>query len=185
MRVLYKILAAYLFLCGSAVASLGQEMTIDNFNSNPQNNWRFFADTVMGGVSSGKVEFKSEGGKAFAQMTGKVSTANNGGFIQIRRDLSVSPSADANGVRLMVRGNSQRYYIHLRTSGTLLPWQYYQAGFNVTPQWREVKLPLTSFKASGSMLRETPKATSLKSVAVVAFGKDYDADIQMREIGFY
>ena len=35
------------------------------------------------------------------------------------------------------------------------------------------------------MLRETPKATSLKSVAVVAFGKDYDADIQVREIGFY
>jgi hypothetical protein len=28
----------------------------------------------------------------------------------------------------MVRGNNQRYFVHLPTGGTPLPWQYYQAG---------------------------------------------------------
>ncbi len=158
---------------------------IDDFKSNPQAKWRFFADTVMGGVSSGQVEFKEEDSVAFARMTGKVSTANNGGFIQIRHELAITPSPDIKGIRLKVRGNGKPYFVHLRTSGTILPWQYYQAGFDATPQWREVKLPLSAFKASGRMLRGIPKATSLRSVAIVAFGMDYDADVQVSEIGFY
>ena len=88
-------------------------------------------------------------------------------------------------MRLVARGNNEKYFIHLRTSGTILPWQYYQSGFEVTGAWKELKLPFDSFKASGSLVRQTPKASSIKSVGVVAFGRDYDADIQVRELGFY
>ena len=75
--------------------------------------------------------------------------------------------------------------MHLRTAGTVLPWQYYQAGFDVTRSWSEVRLPLDTFVASGALLRTVPRPSSLKSVAVVAFGRDHDAEIEVREMGFY
>ena len=36
------------------------------------------------GVSEGKLVFANEEGESFAHMTGRVSTENNGGFIQFR-----------------------------------------------------------------------------------------------------
>lgn len=157
----------------------------DKFDNDPAKRWEFIADDVMGGVSKGSVSFEHEGGIAYARMTGRVSTANNGGFLQFRRQLDQRLPDETKGVRLVARGNNEKYFIHLRTSGTILPWQYYQSGFEVTAAWEVLKLPLDSFKASGSLLRQTPKASSIKSVGVVAFGRDYDADIQVRELGFY
>ena len=158
---------------------------IEDFTMQPETRWRFFTDQVMGGVSTGGVAFAKEGGTSFARMTGRVSTANRGGFIQMRLDLANPPPEGTTGVRLMVRGNDQRYFVHLRTGGTLLPWQYYQAGFDVTESWSEVRLPLDAFKASGVLLRDVPEATSLTSVAVVAYGRDQYAQIDVREVGFY
>ncbi|WP_426038037.1 CIA30 family protein [Cypionkella sp. TWP1-2-1b2] len=158
---------------------------IEDFTMQPETRWRFFTDQVMGGVSTGGVAFAKEGGTSFARMTGRVSTANRGGFIQMRLDLATPPPEGTTGVRLMVRGNDQRYFVHLRTGGTLLPWQYYQAGFDVTESWSEVRLPLDAFKASGVLLRDVPEATSLTSVAVVAYGSDQYAQIDVREVGFY
>ena len=151
----------------------------------PETRWRFFTDQVMGGVSTGGVAFTQEEGTAFARMTGQVSTANRGGFIQMRLDLATPPPEGTTGVRLIVRGNAQRYFVHLRTGGTLLPWQYYQASFDVTESWSEVRLPLDAFKASGALLRGVPNPASLTSVAIVAYGRDHDARIDVREVGFY
>ena len=151
----------------------------------PETRWRFFTDQVMGGVSTGGVTFAQEDGLNFARMTGRVSTANRGGFIQMQLDLVGPQPEGTTGVRLMVRGNDQRYFVHLRTGGTLLPWQYYQAGFEVTESWTEVRLPLNAFTASGALLRSVPKPDSLSSVAVVAYGRDHDARIDVREVGFY
>lgn len=185
MRILSIATAFALLFVFSAFQTMSQSMMIDDFQSGADQRWRFFADTVMGGVSSGAVSFPSEGGKTHARLSGAVSTANNGGFIQIRRALETSPPSGTTGIRLIVRGNGERYFIHLRTSGTLLPWQYYQGGFDTGADWREIRIPLSAFKASGSMLRATPKPGSLRSVAIVAFGKDYQAEVEVREIGFY
>ena len=138
----------------------------------------------MGGVSSGQANYSTEDG-GYAKLTGNVSTANNGGFIQIRRKLASSPPKGTTGIRLVARGNSQRYFVHLRTSGTILPWQYYQAGFDVKESWREFRLPLARFQRSGRPLAKTPSVRSLRSVAIVAFGRDHSAGVQIREIGFY
>jgi hypothetical protein len=139
----------------------------------------------MGGVSTGRVTQMTERGESFLRMTGTVSTANRGGFIQMRTDLSAPPPEGTTGVRLVVRGNGQRYFVHLRTNGTVLPWQYYQAGFDVTGDWAEVRLPLSAFRASGALLRTEPRAGSLTSLAVVAYGRDHEALIDVREAGFY
>ena len=151
----------------------------------PETRWRFFTDQVMGGVSTGGVIFSQQDGLPFARMSGRVSTANRGGFIQMRLDLASPPPEGTTGVRLIVRGNAQRYFVHLRTNGTVLPWQYYQAGFDVSEDWGEVRLPLEAFKASGALLQNLPDAESLTSVAVVAYGRDHDARIDVREVGFY
>tara|TARA_R110002072_G_scaffold18700_1_gene69776 strand:+ start:7354 stop:7908 length:555 start_codon:yes stop_codon:yes gene_type:complete len=163
---------------------MADDMLVENFALQPEARWRFFTDGVMGGVSNGQVDFVREGDHVHAHMTGTVSTANNGGFIQIRMDLPDAP-ADASGVRLLVRGNDQQYYVHLRTSGTILPWQYYQAGFPVTDDWTEVRLPFSDFEPSGRLLRRVPRADSLRSVGIVAYGRDHQAEIDVREVAFY
>ena len=50
-------------------------------------NWVYFADTLMGGKSSGSAERMNVGGRAAIKLTGNVTTENNGGFIQVRREL--------------------------------------------------------------------------------------------------
>ncbi|MFN3970398.1 MAG: CIA30 family protein [Gemmobacter sp.] len=151
----------------------------------PDSRWRFFTDGVMGGVSTGQVTRMEEDGQTHLRMTGRVSTANRGGFIQMRRDLDGPPPEGTTGVRLVARGNGQRYFVHLRTRGTLMPWQYYQAGFDVTETWSELRLPFAAFTPSGALLRGRPAPGAITSVAVVAYGRDHDARIDLREIGFF
>ncbi|MGI9371638.1 MAG: CIA30 family protein [Hyphomicrobiales bacterium] len=158
---------------------------IDNFNADPEKNWRFVADTVMGGVSTGTVSFKTENGNALAKMTGTVSTENNGGFIQFRRKIPSSVNDSVQGVQLTVRGNGELYYVHIRTSGTILPWQYYQAPFETQKSWRNVRIPISAFKRSGWVLRKSISPSSIKSVAIVAFGRDHEVDVQLSEIKWY
>jgi hypothetical protein len=178
-------IALVLVLTPGTRATAADTTTIEDFAMQPETRWRFFTDTVMGGVSTGRVEFIREDGRTHARMTGRVSTANRGGFIQMRMDLDPPPPDGTVGVRLVVRGNGQRYFVHLRTTGTVLPWQYYQAGFEAPRDWVEVRLPLDAFRASGALLRKTPRPGSLTSVAVVAYGRDHDAEIEVREVGFY
>ena len=157
---------------------------IDDFQSTPEKRWSYIADTVMGGKSSGKVEFRIENGVAFGHLTGTVSTENRGGFIQIRRSLDPTPHEAVGGFRLVVRGNNQRYFVHIRTSQTVLPWQYYQASFFAGSEWKEIQLDLSDFKPSGSMLRKKIKPKSIRTVAIVAYGRDHEADIRISEVGY-
>jgi hypothetical protein len=179
-----RALAAVVILL-AAPPAVAEASKIEDFAMQPETRWRFFTDAVMGGVSTGQVAFVQEDGQPHARMSGRVSTANRGGFIQMRLDLASPPPAGATGVRLVVRGNDLRYFVHLRTTGTVLPWQYYQAAFEVTQRWTEVHLPFEAFRASGALLRRAPRPGSLTSLAVVAYGRDHDAEIEVREVGFY
>ncbi len=190
MRGLMPIVIAAITLGGSVQPAIADgsvigQTVIEDFTMQPENRWRFFTDQVMGGVSTGGVAFAQENGTPFARMTGRVSTANRGGFIQMRLDLASPPPQGTTGVQLVVRGNTQRYFVHLRTGGTLLPWQHYQAGFDVTENWSAVRLPLDRFTASGAFLRNLPRPASMTSVAVVAYGRDHDAQIDVRQVSFY
>ena len=185
MRRLFRQSLILLLMLVLPLAAAAQDIMIENFELQPETRWRFFTDGVMGGVSSGQVAFLQENGDTYAHMTGRVSTANNGGFIQMRTELPDGAPSEAKGVRLIVRGNDQRYFVHLRTSGTVLPWQFYQAGFEVSGNWGELRLPFDAFSRSGRLLRAVPLAGSLKSIAVVAYGRDHEAEIDVREVSFY
>ncbi len=175
----------WLTITGLSTAAMAEQLMMENFESQPLERWSYVSDQVMGGISQGQMAIKTEEGETFAHMTGQVSTENNGGFIQFRTSIAKGTTATVTGVVLKVRGNSQQYYIHLRSSGTLLPWQYYQGSFEVTEQWQTIKLPLSAFVPSGKWIRSQIKPSSIRSIGVVAFGRDHSADIQISEIGFY
>ena len=86
---------------------------VENFISSPERRWDFFTDQVMGGRSTGKLEFVSSGETNYARMSGNVTTENNGGFIQFRAFLQNSLNSDIKGIKLEVRGNNQQYYLHI------------------------------------------------------------------------
>jgi peptide methionine sulfoxide reductase msrA/msrB len=150
----------------------------------------------MGGVSSGKIEFVDEDEHSSIHLTGTVSMANNGGFIQARTSFNPrGRSFDARrftGVKLLAKGNGQQYAVHLRTADTRLTRQYYQAMFSTNGQWQEVKIPFTLFKPYS--LQSPLNTRTLKSIAIVAIGRDpapgavqgeFQADIFVDEISFY
>lgn len=185
MNLIFGLAVAAVLILWNSSSTLAEDIMIDDFKSQPEKRWRFIADTVMGGISTGTVSFLAENKDTYARMTGNVSTQNNGGFIQFRMKLPSPLPKSVVGLRLVVRGNDQKYFMHLRTTGTFLPWQYYQAGFEVSRYWSEVRLPFEAFKASGNFLRAVPQPESLKSVGIVAFGRDHEAEIEVREVGYY
>src|SRR6056297_2866947 len=159
--------------------------TPDGYAPPPMTEYRFFTDRVMGGVSTGEARVTGPEGSRHLSLTGMVSTENRGGFIQARVDLDAPFPARARGVVIRVRGNGERYFVHLRTRGTILPWQYYQAGFETTEEWREVRLPFADFAASGALLRDRPRPGTVTSLAAVAYGRDHEADLSFRWLGLY
>lgn len=193
---LLRLWRTTVFACGLAITSIIMvnalaftPVLLEDFTGTPEARWEYIGDNVMGGVSEGRVEFLSEDSKGVLKLSGTVSTENRGGFIQARKPLAASLPESAQGIWLKVRGNGQRYFVHARTSGTVLPWQYYQAGFDVTEDWQVIQLPWSAFKASGglsgSLLRNTPLPEKIKSLAIVAFGRDHEADVEVAELGYY
>jgi len=169
--------------------SNAQPVLLEDFTEAAENRWEYLADTVMGGVSKGQVQFIASGDQTVLKLSGTVSTENRGGFIQARLPLVQPLPVVAEGLWLKVKGNNQPYFVHLRTAGTVLPWQYYQGKFETTDHWQFVKLPWSVFKPSegftSSLLREVPVAEKIKSIAIVAFGRDHRADVEVAEIGYY
>jgi hypothetical protein len=167
------------------IAEVGAKTVIlDNFKTNNHSQWHYVSDQVMGGVSEGNLVIRTNAEESFAHLSGMVSTQNNGGFIQFRTDLK-NLDKDIQGIYARVKGNNQQYFIHLRTRGTILPWQYYQSAFMASDQWQIIKLPLDSFAPSSNWLRKAVKTKNIKSLGVVAFGRDHKADLRVSEIGFY
>tara|TARA_Y100000817_G_scaffold28265_1_gene19888 strand:+ start:442 stop:1041 length:600 start_codon:yes stop_codon:yes gene_type:complete len=164
-----------------------ETMIIDNLTPEKNQQWVFFTDRVMGGVSSGKLEIGSEDGSKFYRMTGNVSTANNGGFIQFQADLSnISNTEEVfNGIKIKVRGNNENYQIFIRTNLTVLPWQYYSSEFYASNQWKEIELPFSSFKRSNFYQPKNINNTDIRTLGIVAYGKDYSADLNVGLIEFY
>ena len=165
--------------------SIGEEVLFENFTNNPQEKWEFISDQVMGGISDGKVEYFKEDDISYARMTGIVSLENNGGFIQIRKKMDFSLSKEIKSLKIQVRGNNQEYYIHIRTSGTILPWQYYQAPFIANDKWETQDIKLLEFKRSGIMIAKKINPKNIKSIAIVAYGKEHEAFIDVNNIIIY
>lgn len=174
-----RMILTLLFL---AAPALGETMIIEDFDETAGTRWTYTSDRVMGGVSDGGAGLSTDGNISFARLQGAVSTANNGGFIQIRQTLADALPDTATGIALRIRGNGARYYIHLRPAQSRRPWQYYQAGFDSTADWQTITLPWASFAPQGGLSGQIAPA-NIRSIGIVAYGADYEAELDVDWIG--
>ena len=148
--------------------------------------WRAFTDTVMGGISTGKLLLEKVEGRNCLHLIGQVALDNNGGFVQASLDLNSSGLLDARnyaGIEIDVYGNSEAYNLHLRTEDTRIVWQSYRASFEATSRWQTVRLPFDSFQPYRI---DTPLDTSkLKRLGIVAIGREMLADVCIARLSFY
>ena len=159
------------------------KMKIFFTNDVEKNKWIFFTDGVMGGVSNGQMEFINEDENNFLRLRGDVSTDNNGGFIQARYDIS-NMDSNIKDINLSVRGNNEYYHLFIRTKQTLLPWQFYSAKFFAKDEWSNVTLKIEDFEKSGFLLSSKIKTNQIKSIGIVAYGRDFEAFIDVKFVGF-
>ncbi len=168
----------FIVFSSSTINNFAEIVFKDNFQ-NPEK-WKYISDNVMGGISTGEVHYQNN----IATLTGNVSTENNGGFIQIRMNLNKINLDKAKSIKLIAKGNKQKYFIHLRTTGTFLPWQYYQAEFIVGENFKEFILPIKDFKKSGSLMVKKVNPKKITSIGLVAYGRDHEVKLTIKEIEF-
>ena len=148
--------------------------------------WQLVTDKVMGGVSTANALRTTHAGKHCLHLQGEVSTDNNGGFVQIAKDLPgelATKAGTCHGLRLQVYGNGERYNLHIRTRKLVLPWQSYRATFQADPQWSTIDIPFQRFTAY-----KTPDAFDvheIRRIGIVAIGRDFSAAVYIAAIGFY
>jgi len=174
--------------------------------------WRFFSDRVMGGVSLGEAKVETVAGREALRLRGTVSLDYGGGFVQVVCPLGTPshPEFDASGlagIELEVRaasGPADGYAVHLRTTETRAPWQFYAATLPLAPggvtgepgrwaetslegsplrePWQTVFLPWEAFHPRA--LRTALDPGRLRRVGIVAAGAAFEADLAVARITF-
>ena len=92
-------------------------------------------------------------------------------------------SNDFEGIRLKIRGNNNEYFVHLRAP-RMMPWNYYYAEFYASNEWQIIELPLSSFKYSRNQNQGLDFKT-IRSIGLVAYGKDFTAQLDIANIELY
>ena len=195
MKLKYTIFIVITFFISSN--SMAEKMIIDDmknqsgvpdeeFCESGNAKWCFVTDKVMGGTSNGSLEFKQEDETYFYRMTGELSLENNGGFIQFRTKIENYPKGKSfKGVRLRVRGNNNEYTVHIRTKYLFLPWQYYEAAFQATGTWTTIELPFAAFRKSNFYQPSYVSSQDIKTIGIVAIGREFVAEIDLASIELY
>ena len=182
---MYKLLFSLLIFYSSLVFSKDQ-ISIP-FTEDNARYWQYISDQTMGGVSNGQAVLDKEGDMIFARLTGNVSTANNGGFIQIRTNFSfvdlINTNKDLKGVILNTKGNGETYHIFIRTSEDRSYRDFYSATFTANDNWEIVDLPFTKFKHRYS--NRSLDGNDIRTFGIVAYGRDFVSDVSVSEIIFY
>jgi len=180
------------FPVDSMMCEQSESLLIDDFSksngiSSFGTQWRMFTDQVMGGVSTGEWDYDTIDGRRCVHLRGDVSLENNGGFVQVALPLTKEgqpfDASSYKGVRLWARGNGEVYHIHLRSSDSRRPWQYYGAKFVADSSWNMYDLPFSDFEQEN--LRTELKPDKLVRIAIVAIKKEFKADVAVARLEFY
>ena len=149
--------------------------------------WNYISDQTMGGISDGQAILEKDGEMLFARLMGNVSTANNGGFIQIRTTFSfvdlINSGKNLVGVRLNTKGNGETYHIFIRTSEDRSYRDFYSATFTANDNWEIVDLPFSKFKHRYS--NRSLDGNDIRTFGIVAYGRNFYSDVSVSEISFY
>lgn len=149
--------------------------------------WQLVSDSVMGGVSAGRMTPVVVSHRPAIRMQGTVSLENSGGFLQIALDLASGGRAvdasDFRGIAIDVLGNEEAYGLHLRTSELTRPWQSYRAGFMTKAAWTTWHVPFVDFVPHRT---DMPLDTArLRRLGLVAIGRSFTADLCVAGVRYY
>ncbi len=167
-------------------------MLIDDFSSGDLCSalgtcWRAVTDGVMGGISEATLTTERFGSASCLRLRGAVRLENNGGFVQAALDLAPGGGElDASrfrGVRLVARGNGERYSVHLRSADCTRPWQSYRAHFTARAEPRGVDLAFAEFEAH--RLEAALDLARLRRIGLVAIGRAFSADLAVCRLELY
>ena len=105
--------------------------------------WGAVDDVVMGGVSASGMSLLP----GYARFAGEVSTANSGGFASVRTRNFEPPFnlQGWQGMRLVLRGDGQRYKVILRNSNSWDSRAYCHSVDTEPDQWILVNIPFSAF----------------------------------------
>ena len=149
--------------------------------------WEFVADTVMGGVSTGRVEQVEVAGRSATRLTGDVSLENNGGFVQMAFDLmpdgGAMDASDFTGLEIEVFGNGEVYDLRLRTTALTRPWQSFRTDFTAPPVWTTRHIPFADIVPNKT--DAAFDAADLRRIGILGYGRAFAADVAVSAIRFY
>jgi len=149
--------------------------------------WRFVKDQVMGGKSDGSMILKESTNQNFDYISakGNVST-DGGGFLMFRKEIDVDNLNDFSKIKFKARGNNEKYFIHIKTKGSIFPWVRYLSEFDVTEEWQDFEIEFDEFIRYSN---KNPKKRNLnpkkiKLIGVEASGRDFEMDIDIASMSF-
>lgn len=145
--------------------------------------WGVVTDGVMGGLSAGTLTRTEWQGRPCLHLTGDVSLANDGGFLQAALDLGPTDGSLWDGIALTVAGPPESYNLHLRTTDLTRPQQSYRATFATAPDWTTHHIPWSRITPHRT---EAPfRPARLRRIGLVAIGRAFRADLHIADLRFY
>ena len=149
--------------------------------------WRFVKDQVMGGKSEGYMLLKESTNQDFDFISAKgtVST-DGGGFLMFRKEINADNLNDFSKIKFKARGNNEKYFIHIKTKGSIFPWVRYLAEFEVIEKWQDFEIEFTEFirYSNKSPKKRNLNPKKIKLIGVEASGRDFDMDIDIASMSF-
>eukprot|EP00580_Thalassiosira_gravida_P015567 CAMPEP_0201661518 /NCGR_PEP_ID=MMETSP0494-20130426/3867_1 /ASSEMBLY_ACC=CAM_ASM_000839 /TAXON_ID=420259 /ORGANISM="Thalassiosira gravida, Strain GMp14c1" /LENGTH=370 /DNA_ID=CAMNT_0048139655 /DNA_START=44 /DNA_END=1156 /DNA_ORIENTATION=+ len=168
------------------------------------NEWRGITDRVMGGLSNGMLRRELDlEGRAANVLEGRVSLANNGGFLQMVTDLPLDASkqsvdaSEYDGIEFdilyrVVDENDDKsggsFNMHIRTPGTLQQASYRHTFQIEQPNtWEVFRVPFSCFEAygGGPDMPSVLDASELRRIGIVGIGREMDVYLAMGGLRFY
>ena len=157
------------FIYTPSAAAADSNLEFDNGTKG----WQTVLDSVMGGLSTGRIA-AGEGGTL--RFSGELSLENNGGFSQIRTAVAGDTFTGATGLVLRVKGDGRTYQCDIRSSRMRLMAGGYQRNFPTKAgEWTEVEIPFDQCVANsfGQRVRNAPAldAATIESVGITLADK--------------
>ena len=106
-------------------------------------NWYVINDTVMGGVSTGKMG-KDSAGKGLFE--GHVSMDNNGGFTSVKYDAGKIKLQGYSKFLIVLKGDGKAYQFRVKTNSK--DYYAYVYSFETTGNWQTIEIPFSSMVPS-------------------------------------
>ena len=100
--------------------------------------WYVVDDTVMGGVSAGKMGVNAEGHGLFQ---GHVSLDNNGGFSSIRFNAGKTMLQGYSKFVIALKGDGRAYQFRVKTENS--HYYSYIFAFTTTGNWQTIEIPFS------------------------------------------